>query len=103
MYSIGRRLLHMATVITTSILSACYIASQPKFEAAVHRRVTLGMPLLTAVAALDMDCFGRNPIGCSRVRQYLFYSCEEKVSLHLSEPGDLVDGIKIHRIVCAGL
>jgi hypothetical protein len=90
-----------------ALLSGCYFVNQPKFEASINRRVSVGMPLQAAVAALGerkMHCNGENPVDCSRLRQSLMpYSCVERVRLYSSGSDRLVTEIQIPRIACAGL
>jgi hypothetical protein len=91
----------------SALLSGCYFVDQPKFEASVHKQVSVGMPLQTAVVALSqrkMDCSGENPVDCSRIRQSLMpYSCIERVNLYSTGTDRLVTEIQIPKIACAGL
>jgi hypothetical protein len=101
---VKKRLIFLAGV---ALLSGCYIANQPEFEASIHKRVSVGMPLQTAVAALaerKLQCHGENPVDCSRLRQSLMpYSCVERVHLYSSGPDRVVSEIQIPKIACAGL
>jgi hypothetical protein len=94
-------------VMGIALLSGCYIVNQPRFEASIHKRASVGMPLQAAVAALGerkMHCNGENPVDCSRLRQSLMpYSCVERVHLYSSGPDRLVTEIQIPKIACAGL
>jgi hypothetical protein len=92
---------------SSALLSGCYFVNQPKFEASVHKQVSVGMPLQAAMAALGqrkMICSGENPVDCSRIRQSLMpYSCIERVNLYSSGTDRLVTEIQIPKIACAGL
>jgi hypothetical protein len=95
------------SLTSVALLSGCYFVNQPKFEASIHRRVSVGMPLQAAVAALGgrkMRCNGENPVDCSRLRQSLMpYSCVERVRLYSSGLDRVVTEIEIRKIACAGL
>ncbi len=94
-------------LVGVALLNGCYFVNQPRFEASVHRQVTVGMPLQSAVAALSqlkLHCDGHDPLDCSRLRQSLLpYSCVERVRLYLSTVDPVITEIQIPKIACAGL
>jgi hypothetical protein len=96
----------VAALLPMALLNGCYVANQSRFEQTVHKHVSVGMPLLAAVAnfsELKLQCTGNNPVVCSRIRQGFLYSCVERVELHWSAAPQVVNAINIGHIACAGL
>ena len=95
------------TVCMVASQIGCYTPNQRTFENLVHQRVSVGMPVATAVSnllAIHMQCSGAGPITCDRIRQRLLpSSCLERVVLGNSPAGSLLSKIwKIRSIICAG-
>lgn len=90
-----------------AIQCGCYTPNQRVFENLIHDRVSVGMPLSTAVSnlrAIHMQCSGDGPITCDRIRQRLLSSsCIERAVLGSSPAGSLVETLEVRPIICTGL
>jgi hypothetical protein len=88
-------------------LTACYVPNQEQLVRSVHEKVTIGMPVATAVSALGVDgfaCSGDTPTDCSRIKQRLLpSSCIERVQLYSDPDSTLIRRVVVSPISCAGL
>jgi len=93
--------------IACSALTSCYMPDQTQFNTFVNQKVTVGMPISTAVATLTVDgfgCSGKSPTDCSRIKQRLLpSSCVEWVRLYAGPNLTTVGKVEVQPIVCAGL
>jgi len=97
----------IVALVVCFTLASCYTPEQAQLSSLINEKVTLGMPMSSAIKALTNEgfaCVGNTSTDCSRVRQRLLpSSCIERVRLYSDNNSNLVDRVDVPPIDCAGL